>query len=129
MRVGDPVVVLPEGVRTHVAGIDLAGYHIEAGARKFVDYARKMIEDIGDAVRPYLKSFYMAARYYPGFDKTGMNTEAELGEIDESCVMKEKTPLPQTNSHPLNSNGGKIASSWLKEMLSGKNVPKKPKEK
>jgi hypothetical protein len=111
------------------AGIDLAGYHIEAGARKFVDYARKMIEDIGDAVRPYLKSFYMAARYYPGFDKTGMNTEAELDEIDESFVMKEKTPLPKKTSTPLKSIGGKIASSWLKEMLSGKNVPKKPKEK
>ena len=29
MRVGDPVVVLPEGVRTHVAGIDLAGTELD----------------------------------------------------------------------------------------------------
>ncbi|MBP7231326.1 MAG: PLxRFG domain-containing protein [Syntrophaceae bacterium] len=68
------------------AGIDLAGYHIEAGAKKFMDYARRMIDDIGDAVQPYLKSFYMAARNYPGIDKTGMNTEAELDEIDENAI-------------------------------------------
>ena len=29
VRVGDPVVVLPEGVRTHVAGIDLAGTELD----------------------------------------------------------------------------------------------------
>ena len=44
------------------AGIDLAGYYIEGGSRSFVEYSRKMIADLGDAVRPYLKSFYMAVR-------------------------------------------------------------------
>lgn len=68
------------------AGIDLAGYHIEAGARSFNAYAKKMIQDIGEVIRPYLKSFYMAVRNYPGFDKTGMNTEAELDKIDENTI-------------------------------------------
>ncbi len=68
------------------AGIDLAGYHIEAGSRSFTSYAQKMISDLGDVVRPYLKSFYMAVRNYPGFDKTGMNNEAEVDEIDENAI-------------------------------------------
>lgn len=43
--------------------------------------------------------------------------------------MKEKTPLQKKTSTLLKSINGKIASSMLKEMLSGKNVPKRPKEK
>lgn len=37
--------------------------------------------------------------------------------------MKEKTPSPKKTSTPLKSINEKIASSMLKEMLSGKNVP------
>jgi hypothetical protein len=39
------------------AGITLAGYHIEAGARKFADYTQAMIADLGDVARPYLRSW------------------------------------------------------------------------
>ncbi|MFZ2809449.1 MAG: PLxRFG domain-containing protein [Desulfosalsimonadaceae bacterium] len=70
-------------------GINLAGYHIEAGARTFNAYAKKMIADLGEAIRPYLKSFYMAVRNYPGFDKTDMNTEADLDAIDNGIVTLE----------------------------------------
>ncbi len=43
--------------------------------------------------------------------------------------MKEKTPLPKKTSTPLKSTLEKLHSSALKEMLSGKNVPKKTQEK
>jgi N12 class adenine-specific DNA methylase len=46
-------------------GSEMAVYHIEGGARKFVDYAKAMIVDVGDVVRPYLKSFYNAVRDMP----------------------------------------------------------------
>ena len=71
------------------AGIDLAGYYIEGGSRSFTAYSTKMIGDLGDVIRPYLKSFYMAVRNYPGFDKTGMDNEAALDEIDEAIVTPE----------------------------------------
>jgi hypothetical protein len=48
------------------AGITLAGYHIEAGMRKFSDYANAMVSDLGEGIRPYLKSFYTAVRAWPG---------------------------------------------------------------
>ena len=46
-------------------GAEVAVYHIERGARKFADYAKGMIEDMGDNVRPYLKAFYNAVRDMP----------------------------------------------------------------
>ena len=61
------------------AGITLAGYHIEKGARSFSAYAQAMLADLGDAVRPYLKSWYMGVKYDPraaGFD--GMDTAATV---------------------------------------------------
>lgn len=76
------------------AGIDLAGYYIEGGSRSFVSYSKKMISDLGDMIRPYLKSFYMAVRNYPGFDKAGMDNEAALDEIDENKIdISEKKPI------------------------------------
>ncbi len=47
------------------AGITLAGYHIEKGARTFAAFAEAMIADLGEAVRPFLKSWYMAVKYDP----------------------------------------------------------------
>jgi len=78
----------PEIVRD---GIEIAGFHIEAGARKFKDYSLKMIEDFGEAIRPYLRSFYMAVRNYPSFDNEGMNTEAELDLIEKQAEKGEET--------------------------------------
>lgn len=60
------------------AGVILAGYHIEAGARAFGDYAKAMISDIGEAARPYLRSWYEGVRHWPGFDATGMTPAADL---------------------------------------------------
>ncbi len=72
------------------AGIDLAGYYIESGARKFKEYSVKMIADLGEAIRPYLKSFYLAVRNYPGFDNAGMNSEAELEKPEAEDTPAEK---------------------------------------
>ena len=56
-------------------GTEMAAYHIEAGARKFADYARHMIDDLGDAIRPYLKSFYNGARDLPEVLEAGLADE------------------------------------------------------
>jgi hypothetical protein len=39
------------------AGITLAGYHIEKGARTFTAFAKAMVEDLGEGIRPYLRSW------------------------------------------------------------------------
>lgn len=70
------------------AGIELAGFYIEGGARKFADFSAKMIADLGERARPYLKSWYLAVRNYPGFNNEGMESEAQLeqGERDAGTV-------------------------------------------
>lgn len=56
-------------------GTEMAVYHIEKGARKFADFARQMIADLGDAIRPYLKSFYNGARELPEVESAGLTNE------------------------------------------------------
>ena len=58
-------------------GMTIAGAYIESGVRKFGDYAKAMVDDLGAAVKPYLLSFYEAVRHYPGIDKTGMDAADE----------------------------------------------------
>ena len=56
-------------------GTEMAVYHIEKGARKFAEYAKAMIADLGDAIRPYLKSFYNGARDLPEMQNEGLTSE------------------------------------------------------
>lgn len=75
-------------------GITLGMYHIERGARTFAAYAKAMVEDLGDAVKPYLKSWYMGVKYDPraaGFD--GMDSAASV----ENAVV-DSTPAPAQDS-------------------------------
>lgn len=76
------------------AGIMAAGYHIEKGARTFAAYAKAMLEDLGDSVRPYLKSWYMGVKYDPraaGLD--GMSTAAEVESANVDAPAN--TPVDQ----------------------------------
>jgi N12 class adenine-specific DNA methylase len=57
-----------------IDGMTVAGAYIESGVRKFGDYAKAMIADLGDGVKPYLLSFYEAARAYPGLNRMGMDS-------------------------------------------------------
>lgn len=81
-RLGRPNAGLdPEMVQ---AGITLAGYHIEKGARTFAAYARAMLADLGDTVRPYLKQWYAAAYFDPriGAMQAEMTPPGELAAAE-----------------------------------------------
>ena len=60
-----------------VDGMTIAGAYIESGVRKFSDYAKAMVGDFGDGVKPYLLSFWEGARNYPGLDTEGMTSVAD----------------------------------------------------
>jgi hypothetical protein len=62
------------------AGIDIAGYYIEGGARSFAEYARKMLEDLGESVRPYLKQWYFAVQFDP-------SSSEFAGEMDDLAAV------------------------------------------
>ena len=77
-------------------GMILAGAHIEAGARSFAVYSKAMIDDIGDAIKPYLRSLYESVRHYPGLNTDGMTGSAD---IDAIATVQEKIE-PETKKAP-----------------------------
>lgn len=60
-----------------IDGMTVAGAYIESGIRSFAEYAKAMVEDMGDGVKPYLLSFWEGARNYPGLDTKGMTSVEE----------------------------------------------------
>lgn len=80
------------------AGITLAGYHIERGARTFTAYTKAMVGDLGEVVRPYLRGWYEAVRYYPGMDSVA----AEMSDAAtiEQEVRALNAPAPREEAAP-----------------------------
>lgn len=76
------------------AGIYAAGYHIEKGARTFAAYARAMLADLGDEVRPFLKSWYAALSFDPraGAFASDMTPVGELAAIDVDAIRVTDAP-------------------------------------
>ena len=71
-------------------GVQMAAFHIEAGARAFVDFTKRMIADLGDAIRPYLKGIYNGARDLPGMEeyKPQMDSAQDVERIDVNDLDK-----------------------------------------
>lgn len=68
-------------------GLVVAGAYIESGVRTFSAYSKAMIEDLGEEVKPYLLSFYEAARHYPGVDSDGMSSPASARAQHEAMML------------------------------------------
>ena len=79
-------------------GTEMAVYHIEKGTRKFVDFAKAMIEDLGDAVRPYLKAFYNGARDMPEMEELSkdMTSYEEVRAFDVATIGKKGEEVSPT---------------------------------
>lgn len=80
-------------------GITIAGFHIEAGARKFHDFAKAMIDDMGADITPYLKQLYSMAYHDP---RSSMlrGEMTKPGDVDAATVEPpaEKAPVVERPS-------------------------------
>ena len=67
---------------------------IERGVTKFADYATQMVDEIGDAIRPYLKAFYEAVRNMPEAApyRDQMTPADEVAAFDEYNFDKQRQP-------------------------------------
>jgi hypothetical protein len=90
-------------------GLTLAGYHIEAGARRFLDYARMMIEDLSDRAIPHLAQWYTSVRMQHGFDTAGMDDAATVEAAH--ARMMETGRVGGTDSDSLGEPGSGEAGS------------------
>ena len=62
-----------------------AKYHFEAGAREFVDWSKKMVEDAGEAVRPHLQKLWAEV------NKGGTDAEAEKVKAETAKTSAKDT--------------------------------------
>ncbi len=104
------------------AGITLAGYHIEAGARTFAAYAKAMIADLGDVVKPYLKSWYMGVKYDPraaefsGQMTTAQDVEAfDLTRDIDTTPAEEQTGIGATDETSTRTEGQETLAGMAAE--------------
>jgi len=58
--------------------IELAVYHVEASGRKFGDFAKNMIKDLGTKVKPYLYALYNRAKTQLAKDYNDFSTQDEV---------------------------------------------------
>lgn len=96
-------------------GMRIAGYHIEAGTRKFVDVARAMSNDLGVSVsrlRPYLRGWYNGARDMMednGRDVSDMDTpdqvRAQLNTLTDETATTETAADEQPTDGPTDPAG------------------------
>jgi hypothetical protein len=74
------------------AGIVLSGYHVEKGARTFAAYSAAMIKDLGNAVKPYLKSWYMALKYDPRSEE--FKNDMDSADVVDKFEYETKSDFP-----------------------------------
>jgi N12 class adenine-specific DNA methylase len=74
-------------------GTQMAAFHVEAGARRFADYARRMLADLGEAIRPYLKPTYVGALHMPGMEEytAQMDTYSDVMHFDLDSLDKPQS--------------------------------------
>lgn len=114
-----------------VDGMTIAGAYIESGVRSFKDYSKAMIADLGDAVKPYLLSFYEAVRAYPGIEKDGMSTPDEASAEHAGVLSSdpEASQTPAVGEAPkakrekkprkVSDGGMRLTQDWGVEAIDG----------
>lgn len=65
------------------AGAELAAFHVEAGARKFADFSKKMVEDVGENIRPHLEKLYAQVQRNHNFE--GMNDISPIVQMGKGA--------------------------------------------
>lgn len=64
---------------------EIAVYHIESGARHFSDFSQRMVQDLGEKIRPHLADIYNKLRYDPQMASfvNDMSTRDEVTALAE----------------------------------------------
>ena len=120
-------------------GTEMAVYHLEKGARKFTEFAKAMVADLGDVIRPYLKAFYNGARNLPevessdiatdmtsydevqtfdiaNFDKTGIDALATAETVTREAEVAQEVEVAQLRIKKTRSAKNKSVNSQQEQL-------------
>ena len=78
----------------------IGGAHFESGIRKFSSWSKAVLADIGEEFKPFLRGTYENLRHYPGIEKDGMSTAAEIEGIDLDAIGKQADNAGKEQSQP-----------------------------
>ena len=101
-------------------GMELTAGYIDRGIKKFADYAKVMIDDMGDAFRPYLKAFYNGTRDLPEVVETGL--------ADEMTPYDEVRTFDVANFDRSNSNAFATAEMVVQEQEANRQAEEAKKQ-
>jgi N12 class adenine-specific DNA methylase/predicted RNA methylase len=112
-----------------IDGMTIAGAYIEAGVRSFADYARRMTDDFGPRIRPYLLSFWEGARNYPGLDTAGMTDVAESARLhaelnrempsEEAAALGSEVKAPKRTKKTGRAEDRTLTQDWGVDHIDG----------
>lgn len=114
--------------------LTMAGYHLEKGVRTFSDFCKKMIEDLGEWCKPYLKQTYQAAKYDEdiaklNIDRKEWSSEDEVMSFDVLNFGKETKATPvevaenTIKEHEIKKVAKKVATIKKPKKLESNDVP------
>ncbi|HOR26861.1 MAG TPA: strawberry notch C-terminal domain-containing protein [Candidatus Sumerlaeota bacterium] len=95
-------------------GIELGALYVEAGARKFADWSKAVTADLGEAIKPYLKSIYLGVRNWPGM-------EAYRGEMDSADRVESARDAEKAAPESQPAQKGTIPEAIRDRLLAGDN--------
>ena len=85
------------------AGLALAAFHLEAGVDSYQEYESRIISELGENSRPFLRSWFEAFRHYPGSKELGIPFPPCPAKLEKSSSSNDQksSPAPTTPNHPL----------------------------
>ena len=88
-------------------GAEIGVAYIERGTRTFVRYSKAMINDFGNAIKPYLKMIYNAARDIAAINdkelSESMDNYEKVAKLDVNNIVTEERKLELTEDDIANS--------------------------
>jgi len=113
--------------------IELGVYHIEAGSRKFADFSKAMIDDLGTGVKKYLKDLYNKSKSdyeSKGGDVSDFSNEEEISDV-ENQDQAEKLAKFIVNRAKQKKQSNDPAKQMISSLLAkvGEKLPKRELEK
>jgi hypothetical protein len=98
----------------HLAKI--GAFHIEAGARNFASFSAKMLEDVGEDIRPYLKEVYGAAHELysrsAGDNSNPALREAFRGNVDNERLLVKAAITRAGSLEKLMEEADQLRADW-----------------
>lgn len=113
--------------------IELGVYHIEAGSRKFADFSKAVIDDLGTGVKKYLKDLYDKSKSdyeSKGGDISDFSNEEEIADV-ENQDQAEKLAKFIVNRAKQKKQSNDPAKQMISSLLAkvGEKLPKRELEK